>query len=370
LSNRLNIPPGELGDKLTEMAHRGVVIDLERNGKRYYLLPPVVIGFFEYTFMRRGDDLPLPELARLFDNYMREDDRFANSVFQGSTQIGRSLVREEALPIGDHTEILDWERATHLIESASVVGVTFCACRHKAHLLGKACDRELESCLSLGTTARILAKNGLARLIPTDEAMDVLQVSKEAGLAQTGDNVQRKPTYICNCCGCCCEMIQAIRGLGIRNAIVSSNWTMTLNLENCNGCGKCVDACPIQAIELAGERVGNKRRRWVVHDAELCLGCGVCYPTCQFDAIAMKPREQRVFTPETYFDRIVAMAIERGKLAHLIFDAPDKLTHRAMGRILSILEKSPPFKAALAVKPLKSVFMNGIVKSIRSTRAQ
>ena len=67
----------ELDAKLTRMAERGVVIDLSRGDERFYALPPVVIGFFEYTFMRARDDVPLAELARLFDRYMLEDDRFA-----------------------------------------------------------------------------------------------------------------------------------------------------------------------------------------------------------------------------------------------------------------------------------------------------
>ena len=44
--------------------------------------------------------------------------RFAHAVFAGQTQIGRALVREEALPAGDHTEVLDWERASAIVEGA------------------------------------------------------------------------------------------------------------------------------------------------------------------------------------------------------------------------------------------------------------
>lgn len=64
-------------------------------------------------------------------------------------------------------------------------------------------------------------------------------------------------------------------------------------------------------------------------EESLCLGCGVCYSACKFGCITMKPRPRRVFTPETTFDKFVAMAIERGKLANLVFDDPDKLSHRA-----------------------------------------
>ena len=79
----------------------------------------------------------------------------------------------------------------------------------------------------------------------------------------------------------------------------------------------------------------------------------------------MKPRAKRVFTPETTFDRIVSMAIERGKLANILFDDPERLSHRALGRIVSVLEKSPPFKAAMAIEPLRSTFLSTLVKGAR-----
>ena len=80
----------------------------------------------------------------------------------------------------------------------------------------------------------------------------------------------------------------------------------------------------------------------------------------------MAPREQRVFTPETTFDRIVAMAVERGKLADLIMDNSDGLGFMALGRVVQVLEKLPPYKAAMAVRPLKSVFLNAIVSGVKA----
>ena len=372
LSRRVNIPVDELGDRITDMARRGLVVDMEYGGRRRVFLAPVVIGFFEFTFMRTRDDLPMAELAHLFDQYMRQDDRFQRAVFTKQTQIGRSLVHEEALPQGDHTEILDWERASYLVRSASAVAVSLCACRHKASHLGKACDKPMEVCLSLNYGATTLVRNGLARPLSTDDGMRLLEQCKRLGLAQTGDNVQRLPTYICNCCGCCCGMMQAIREFNIRNAIVTSNWIMHVDPDRCKGCGQCVKACPIEAIDLVDRTegpVGAPRKR-AVRDETICLGCGVCHAACKSGAISMRPRPQRVLTPETVFDRMVLMAIERGKLAHLIFDDPGRLSYRALGRILSVLEKSPPWRAAMAIAPLKSAFLNTLVKQAKSKSRQ
>ncbi|MBA7612974.1 Ion-translocating oxidoreductase complex subunit B [subsurface metagenome] len=365
LSRKLDIPTDKLDEKMTEMAQRGLVMDLEHKGQRYFTLSPVVIGFFEFTFMRTRDDMPMAELAHLFEEYFTQDGRFARSVYQGQTQVGRRLVREEALPEETHTEILDWERASHIIQTASAISVSLCPCRHELSHLGKACDQPQLVCLSLNYGAEALIRNGIAQPLTIDEAMRILEQCKEAGLAQTGDNVQRKVTYICNCCSCCCGMVQAMKTYNIRNAIVSSNWIMEVDLSKCNGCGKCVKACPTEAIEIVEEREGGKKRRWAVRDETLCLGCGVCYSTCKFGGITMKPRPQRVLTPETLFDRITLMAIERGKLANLIFPERERLSHRALGRVMGVLEKSPPVKAMMAIKPLRSAFLTTMVKEAK-----
>ena len=364
LSRKLDMPEEELEDTLTELAQRGVVLDLEHQGKRYYMLPPVVVGFFEFTLMRARDNFPTAELSRLFTEYMDEDDRFAYSLFQGETQVGRSLVREEALPEGDHTEILDWERSSALIKSASALSVGLCPCRHKAGHMGTACDAPVRVCLSLNAGADAMIRNGISDPITTGEAMDILETCKEAGLAQTGDNVQRDVSFLCNCCKCCCGLIKGIRSFGIPHAIVSSNWIMAGDAAQCTGCGACVKACPVDAINVVEQTAGDPKSKRAVLDESICMGCGVCYSACKSGAISMKSRPQRVLTPETVFDRVVRMAIERGKLADLLFEAPERLTHRALGRVLSVLEKSPPWKAAMAVKPLRSAFLNAMLKGV------
>ena len=367
LARKFGMPEDQLGDKLTQMAQRGVVTDLEVEGKRYFSLPPVVIGFFEFTFMRARDDMPMAELAHLFHEYMTSDDRFSRAVFQGKTQVGRSLIHEEALPQGDHIEVLDWERASHIVQSASALSVGLCPCRDKASHLGKPCDKPAMACLTFNYAAESMARCGHAHSITTGEAMRILQECKEAGLVQTGDNVQRNVTYICNCCGCCCGMIDAIKRFDLRHAIVTSNWIREVDLAKCKGCGKCAKVCPVGAIEIVEEGEGKQKRKWAVSDDSLCLGCGVCYPACKSGGIVMKPRAKRVFTPEAAFDRVVSMAIERGKLANIIFDDPEKLSYRALGRVVNILEKSPPFRAAMAIEPLRSNFLKTIVKSARKT---
>lgn len=369
LADRLGRNEGELSETLTSMASRGLVIDLDHNGERWVALAPVVIGFFEFTFMRVRDDAPMGELARLFDDYLftDPDHEFAHAVFRGSVQIGRSLVREEALPQDPATTVLDWERATSIVANAGTVAVALCPCRHHAQLLGKACDAPLRTCLSFGTAADALVRAGVSEPITNGEGLSILREAKTAGLAQTADNVQHDVSYICNCCGCCCGMMQAIRTAGIRNAIVSSNWTASTDYDLCRGCRSgCVEACPPRAIERVDNAGKGRRKYWSVVDPERCLGCGVCVEACRYGARTMVPRRKRVFTPVDMFDRMTAMAIERGKLGDLLADTLDGAGAHAIARVLQVLERTPIAAAVRAIEPLRSVYLRAFLAVVHA----
>lgn len=80
----------------------------------------------------------------------------------------------------------------------------------------------------------------------------------------------------------------------------------------------------------------------------------------------MKPRTQRTLVPETVFDQRVMMAIERERLADLLFDDPGRLSHRALSRMMHAIERSAPGKAMLAAQSLNSSFLKAIVRGAKA----
>ena len=109
--------------------------------------------------------------------------------------------------------VMDYERASEVMRSASHRSVGICYCRHKMMHMERACDAPLDICMTFNNTSAALARHGYAREIDVAEGLDLLQEARDRGLVQFGENVQRGVNFICNCCGCCCEaMIAAAPG--------------------------------------------------------------------------------------------------------------------------------------------------------------
>jgi len=98
-------------------------------------------------------------------------------------------------------------------------------------------------------------------------------------------------------------------------------------------------------------------------NGELCLGCGVCIRSCnKHHSLTLESRPKRVLTPLDGTHRTVVMAIERGKLQHLIFDNQVLWSHRAMAGVLGVILKLPPIKQVLASEQLKSRYLESLIR--------
>ncbi len=171
------LPETELQPALESMADKGLVMDMPYAGTTYFLLMPGLIGFMEFTFMRRRSDLPLKRLARLMTDYLHErGPRGQAAEFFGSaTPLTRALVYEDRIPV--ESRVTSYEDARQIIADTDFCAVTTCYCRHKKEHLGQACRKAAPVdgiCMVLGEGARFLVRRGFARESTREEMLTKL----------------------------------------------------------------------------------------------------------------------------------------------------------------------------------------------------
>jgi heterodisulfide reductase subunit A len=74
-----------------------------------------------------------------------------------------------------------------------------------------------------------------------------------------------------------------------------------INEEKCNGCGLCAQKCPIEAVDMFNEGLGNRSAIFVEYpqavplkymiDREKCIGCGTCAEICKANAVEYEQEE-------------------------------------------------------------------------------
>lgn len=363
--------PVETQKLLNDLAGRAILVDIHTGSRVEYVLPPPMAGFFEFSLMRTRGDINQKLLGELFYQYMNVEEDFIRELFtNGETQLGRTFIHEPVLTNDNALHVLDYERASEVIETASHIGVGLCYCRHKMEHVGKNCDAAMEICMTFNTCAEAPTRAGAARSIDRVECHDLLQQAYAQNLVQFGENVREGVNFICNCCGCCCEAMIAARRFAHLDPVHTTNFLPRIAEENCSGCGACANLCPVEAMGMvsANDPHQPKRRKARV-DETICLGCGVCLRGCNEGAMSLKEREKRVITPLNSSTRTVMMAIERGTLQHLVFDNRVLTSHRALAALLGVVLRLPPVKRVLASRQLQSRYLERMIERYEAAQA-
>lgn len=283
----------------------------------YRLLPLVVIGTFEYTFMSNipedRDSEKYKKLAQLYEKIMDElKDKIQGSydnllpIFKNQPPVDRTIPVYEN--IGGNTidilidkeieaeeRVLPAQHVEDIINKFDDIAVGNCFCRHYHQLLGDECKihAPLETCFTFGKSARHVVQQGFARKITKEEAIKILRETEEVGLIHkafhNGSDINREENSICNCCKDCCDTFNLWR-MGATPMVNSTNYLSIIDQDLCSGCGTCVDRCPVDAIILNDD---NKAER----NADYCIGCGICAHFCPESAISLQEGMRTVYVP-------------------------------------------------------------------------
>jgi Pyruvate/2-oxoacid:ferredoxin oxidoreductase delta subunit len=282
----------------------------------YRLMPFVMVGVFEYTFMNKLEfNEKEKKLANLFTQLFEELRDFIQNnydtiapYFENLLPYDRTVpildknVSDEEIQISINKEldileeqIIPTQEVEEIIKKFEDIAVGHCFCRHHKDLLGKSCETtELrENCFTFGKSARYCVEQGFARTISKEEALKILKESEKNGLVHKafhpGSKIASDETSICNCCKCCCGTLEWWR-MGVTAMINSTNYLCQIDKEKCIGCGTCVEKCPVEAIQGDDNNKAECNEDW-------CIGCGVCAHFCPENAISLLEGMRKVFVP-------------------------------------------------------------------------
>jgi ferredoxin len=224
------------------------------------------------------------ELAHMFEHY------FVESGAQ-IMKYNPAFHRTAPVQSGPHMEwILPYDHVRRILENSKSFHVRDCICRLQQKHIGKGCDKPLHVCMAFTPEENSFRDGAVSR----EEALSILDLTKQAGLVHSLSNVREGMNYMCNCCGCCCTLLRGLRKFGLKGGIAAANYYAEHDPSKCTGCGICVERCQTGAIEMTPEGI--------TVDTNLCIGCGLCTTTCPVDAIclAMKPSSEIIHPPFDY----------------------------------------------------------------------
>lgn len=312
---------------LDRMADKGLLMDMPYNGVTYYLLIPGLIGFFEFTFMKHRTDLPQERIARLMSEYMHDESGKGqgDEFFGSKTPLTRSLIYEEQIPVT--SEIVSYESARRIIEEAGGGAVGLCFCRHKKEHLDQSCKKGApveEICISLGAAAKFFTRRGFAEHRSVDQLLEVLDRARSFNLTFVTDNIRQKPSFICSCCGCCCELMAGVQH-GFHEGVGKTRFIAVIDPRRCSYCGACFSACNVKAIgPPKGVTFPERTGRYAGVKEDVCLGCGACVTACPVSAISMVQKADRPLPPLKRHDLYRQILKEKGRLTPYVISGIKK----------------------------------------------
>jgi len=278
---------GELEQTLDKMAEKGSINlfkrEEEKGEVKYYSTAFLAVGIFEY----KVNDLDR-EFCEDLEQYMNE--AFLEEMTLTKIPQLRTIPLDENVTIEHH--IATYDDIKEIIKNVrGPITVTNCVCKQKKDVLGQPCNvtdmREI--CLQFGIAAKSYIERGLGRQITKEESLKILQVAEKEGLVLQPGNA-KYPSFVCVCCGCCCEYLGNKKKLPHPVEFFATNYYAEVDPDLCTGCGTCLNRCQMEALTLIDD-ISNV-------DRDRCIGCGICGPTCPVEAIKLQKKEKETIPPK------------------------------------------------------------------------
>ena len=221
----------ELEKRFDRIQQKGGLESKIKHGQMHYCNSPLVVGMYEF------------QQNRLTPEFVEDFNEYTSSKNFGLAFLSTKLPQLRTIPVSKSIDpqhnVATFDEVMTLLQQAEEPFVTIdCICRKKKSIEGHACtltDRK-ETCLAIGSIARMVLRSGTGREITRDEAMSIIAQNQKQGLVLQPSNTQ-KAEFICSCCGCCCGMLRTHQNLPKPLKFWASNFYAAVDRVTCEGCG-------------------------------------------------------------------------------------------------------------------------------------
>ncbi len=286
LAEQLKMPRKKVEKMIGGLFSKGVLFESIKNDVVTYRMTRNFVQFHDATILWPGAQKIFLDL---WQDYMDTEYPKLTGMLEEAGFPAFMRVIPVNQGVEGKSQVLPYEHVAKMIEEAKTIAVTKCTCRLTAHK----CDHPLEVCMQFNRGAEYAIKRGTGRKVSKEEARKILDECEAAGLVHLSDNKAGIGHVICNCCGCCCQVMVPILKSGHRSLLSPSRYRVFMNEVECNLCGNCVERCHVGAFTLTGE--GGSRK--LVFEEGKCIGCGVCLVECATGAIYLKDVRPAEFIP-------------------------------------------------------------------------
>jgi electron transport complex protein RnfB len=293
IAKRVGLPVDEVTILLKAMIPRRMVriaaskemvaskAELERDDLKYRL-GHFMVGWYEGNERTLGK-----KYDELFERYMVEgggDRVLSPRPGQQGVVPYRGSLKPEWLAREPHLDIdALWERHERFL-------VVNCMCMElKERVHGSHCDSPVKRCGFVGMppttplSENVLTREEAKQLFIEIESYGTMVHTAFYGFTMSADAPQFVGT--CNCCNCCCGIINSQMLAGLKESAQRSNYRTVKDDEKCNACGECVRRCQFFAHTFEETADGKKAE----YHREKCVGCGSCTMGCPSGTLQLEP---------------------------------------------------------------------------------
>jgi Na+-translocating ferredoxin:NAD+ oxidoreductase subunit B len=287
---------------LSRMENKGGIFVRDFDTSPTYALHPLAVGMIEMQLSRLSPEIYLNLRSYLLQGFGME--YLTSEIPQVRTiPVQKSITPE--LRVSTYDEIRE------IVErNSGRMSIADCICKKGKDLIGNPCKttNRREVCMFFRNYNDTYTRNGWARAVSKEEAMEILDQNEKDGLILMPSTSQ-VPQFVCSCCSCCCGIVELINFVPRPVDHAASNFHASLNASSCNGCGRCKKRCHMNAIKFEAK---TEKPKAVAIDERKCIGCGLCVTTCKTGSLALVKNEHEFIPPKNY-DKLHEFLMENKK---------------------------------------------------------